>query len=312
MKRLRRLGIVAVGLAASMLGFAQQPTTGSTHTLSFENGTIANGAYSNECFGFSLPIPAGWEVNESVTPGGKARHRSDKSLALLFLHQGKLPGGVILSAWGADGQFSSARDFVSNAVHEQINISVEHRELVRETSAVDYGGRHFFRSDYKTALRDSTPLYMSYVYTEFRGYFIGATIASASPEGLDRAANFLQAISFGEDQVNSKCAMSADSGPTWPMQLAQGVSSGLLIKKVPPDYPEIARQARIQGQVVLRAVIDKNGDIKDLTLVSGHAMLAPAAVEAVKQWKYRPYIFQGQPVEVETEIVVNFSLSGGR
>ncbi len=70
-------------------------------------------------------------------------------------------------------------------------------------------------------------------------------------------------------------------------------------------------QNRLQGVVVLSAVIDKAGKIRELALVSGHPMLAPAALKAVKKWKYRPYLLNGQPVEVETQIVVNFSLSGG-
>jgi len=95
------------------------------------------------------------------------------------------------------------------------------------------------------------------------------------------------------------------------VRVSQGVSAGLLVRKVNPTYPPLARQARIQGQVVLRAVISKDGSIEGLTLVSGHPMLAPAAIEAVKQWKYKPYLLNGEPVEVDTEVLVNFTLSGG-
>ena len=95
------------------------------------------------------------------------------------------------------------------------------------------------------------------------------------------------------------------------VRVSQGVSQGLLIKKVQPPYPPLARQARIQGQVVLQAEISKDGSIQNLRLISGHPMLAPAAIEAVKQWKYKPYYLNGEPVEVETQITVIFSLSGG-
>ena len=93
--------------------------------------------------------------------------------------------------------------------------------------------------------------------------------------------------------------------------LAQGLSQGLLLKQVPPAYAPLARQARIQGTVVVRAVISKDGSVESLTLVSGHPMLVPAAMDAVKQWKYKPYILNGEPVEVETTINVNFTLAGG-
>jgi protein TonB len=95
------------------------------------------------------------------------------------------------------------------------------------------------------------------------------------------------------------------------VRVSAGVTSGLLIRKVNPNYPPLARQARIQGTVVLHAVISKDGAIENLTLVSGHPMLAPSAIEAVKQWKYKPYLLNGEPVEVDTEVQVNFTLAGG-
>jgi len=95
------------------------------------------------------------------------------------------------------------------------------------------------------------------------------------------------------------------------VRVSSGVSSGLLIRKVNPTYPPLARQARIQGTVVLQAQISKDGSIENLTLVSGHPMLAPAAIEAVKQWKYKPYLLNGEPVEVDTQVQVNLTLAGG-
>jgi protein TonB len=95
------------------------------------------------------------------------------------------------------------------------------------------------------------------------------------------------------------------------VRVSQGVTAGLLTRKVQPTYPPLARQARIQGVVVLQAEISKDGAIQNLTLISGHPMLVPAAIEAVKQWHYRPYILNGEPVAVETQITVNFTLSGG-
>jgi protein TonB len=95
------------------------------------------------------------------------------------------------------------------------------------------------------------------------------------------------------------------------VRVSAGVTNGLLIRKVSPNYPPLARQARIQGQVVLRAQISKDGSIEGLTLVSGHPMLVQSALDAVKQWKYKPYLLNGEPVEVDTEVLVNFTLGGG-
>jgi len=94
------------------------------------------------------------------------------------------------------------------------------------------------------------------------------------------------------------------------VRVSQGVSQGLLIHKVQPTYPPLARQAHIQGTVVLQALIGKDGSIQNLHVVSGHPMLTNSALEAVKEWKYKPYYLNGEPVEVETTINVNFTLSG--
>jgi protein TonB len=84
-----------------------------------------------------------------------------------------------------------------------------------------------------------------------------------------------------------------------------------LVHRVQPAYPPLARAARIQGPVVLQAVISKSGTIEKLQVLNGHPMLVRAAIDAVQQWRYRPYLLNGEAVEVETQITVNFILSGG-
>ena len=86
------------------------------------------------------------------------------------------------------------------------------------------------------------------------------------------------------------------------------MSEGDLVHKVLPTYPPLARAARIQGQVLLQAMISKQGTIENLRVLAGHPMLVPAAIEAVRQWRYRPNILNNEPVEVETQITVNFGL----
>lgn len=95
------------------------------------------------------------------------------------------------------------------------------------------------------------------------------------------------------------------------IRVSQGVSAGNLINQVKPTYPAIAKNARIQGSVVLHAIISKQGTIENLRAVSGHPMLIPSALEAVRQWRYKPYYLNGEPVEVETTVTVNFTLAGG-
>lgn len=96
--------------------------------------------------------------------------------------------------------------------------------------------------------------------------------------------------------------------PTAPqrIRISQGVTRGLLIHREEPPYPPLAKAARIQGEVLLSAIIDANGVIQNLQVLSGHPMLVPAAMAAVKTWRYKPYLLNGQPVEVETTINVSF------
>ena len=96
--------------------------------------------------------------------------------------------------------------------------------------------------------------------------------------------------------------------PPQRVQVKQGVMEGMILHKVAPVYPREARQNHVEGQVVLQAVIGKDGNIKDLKVLRGPAELVPAAVGAVQQWRYRPYRLNGEPVEVDTQITVNFML----
>jgi protein TonB len=96
------------------------------------------------------------------------------------------------------------------------------------------------------------------------------------------------------------------------IRVSQGVTAGMKIHDVSPQYPQMAKIARVQGPVVLAAVIGKDGAIQNLRVVStASPLLNQSALDAVKQWRYRPYILNGEPVEVDTTITVNFTLSGG-
>jgi TonB family protein len=103
----------------------------------------------------------------------------------------------------------------------------------------------------------------------------------------------------------------ANSSPAPVLQtvnVSQGVSQGLLIKKAAPSYPGNALRMRIEGSVQLLATISKTGDISAVKILSGDANLARAAADAVKQWKYKPYLLDGAPVEMQTQITVSFKL----
>ncbi|MGP0019353.1 MAG: energy transducer TonB [Candidatus Sulfotelmatobacter sp.] len=83
----------------------------------------------------------------------------------------------------------------------------------------------------------------------------------------------------------------------------------MLVSKVDPIYPQEAKDSHLQGTVILQVIVDKEGNVANVRLISGHPMLAPPAIEAVEQWKYRPYLLNGTPVEVDTQVTVNFTLA---
>ena len=93
------------------------------------------------------------------------------------------------------------------------------------------------------------------------------------------------------------------------VRISQGVTQGMRVRYIEPSYPKIALAARITGAVQLHAIIGKDGVIKELEAISGHPMLIQPAMDAVKQWRYRPYLLNGEAVEVETNITVTFQIA---
>jgi TonB family protein len=180
------------------------------------------------------------------------------------------------------------------------------KELVQDAEPVEYGGKRFFRAEFKQSVRDDV-FYVGHVYTTFRGYFVGEDFVARSPEEMDKTADTLKGISFREDERNPRCV--EDSAPAGRVRLSETASQVFLITKIEPVYPPEARQTRVEGQVVLRILIGTTGDVEDTHLVSGDPLLVPAAMEAVKQWKYRPFLIGSEPAKMDTQTTVSFTLA---
>ena len=91
-------------------------------------------------------------------------------------------------------------------------------------------------------------------------------------------------------------------------RISGGVMAGQILTKVAPVYPPDAKDAKVSGAVVLHAIIGKDGTVQNLTVISGPEMLRASALDSVRQWTYKPYILNGNPVDVDTVITVNYSL----
>jgi TonB family protein len=282
--------------------------------LRYDTGILEHGRYSNQCLGFTYVIPQGWDISMIVGRDGKAKHLSDGGLDLLAIqqHTDAPPSNMLmLTARDAAGQAQSAEEFVNNSVREQIAARAG-RALIREAYAVEYGGKKFARSDYRQSFSSGVTSYMSILETKFRGYYLGASLVTGSEEALDRAANSLGSMTFLDDQPNPACAAGEEAAPAPKaprVRVSEGVSQAFIEKKVPPVYPPEARVKMVQGDVLLKVIITPTGDVSEVALLRGDPLLAPAAKDAVKQWKFKPYLLNGQPVEVETPVTVSFRLS---
>jgi TonB family protein len=180
-------------------------------------------------------------------------------------------------------------------------------------------GRDYFRVNYARGVGGR---HRCMICTTANGHLLVWNAGASNEKGLDAIVATLNSVTLLPQQntpVPSQSAGLTDGAPEAQLpkpvvarpervNVSSGVTTGLLIKKVNPVYPSEARAAYIQGTVVLRAEISKTGDITDLELIDGPIELAGSAVAAVRQWKYKPYLLMGQPVVVDTQILVNYQL----
>lgn len=149
---------------------------------------------------------------------------------------------------------------------------------------------------------NSTPLFVKSNTAGTRTQASSQDSAPAPPIPLPIASANDSALSG----LMSSAATSLPKPSLATTRISQGVSQGLLIKRVQPKYPQAALVIHTQGAVQIDAIIDKEGNVTNLKVLSGDAILARAALEAVRQWRYKPYYLDGQPVEIATQITVIF------
>jgi TonB family protein len=171
--------------------------------------------------------------------------------------------------------------------------------LVSETGSVE--SAHFFKGD---------PILAASAAEAAKTWRFKPVLKDGKPMAVVSRATFNFVLSNDIHETKDVVA-DLDQITSLPrrVRVSSGVSQGLMLRKVSPVYPEEARRARIQGVVLLHAIISKDGDVEDLQVISGPDALVPAAMEAVRQWRYKPYLWLGRPLEVDTQIQVNFTLS---
>lgn len=294
-------------------------------------GGFHDGNYQNPFFRISYPLSTDWvretnSVRKQVESTEGAQSSTQVLLAALHV-PAKSDGFVadssfVLVATPPPAQDDAKSYLVATAkLLEENKVAKQRGEIVPLTIA----GLTAYRANFRPLKGDAQ--YQSIVCAVTKGYMLRWSFLAISESVLDETVGGVSKITSYDADPASPAVASAAPSPspstspsTSPkdappvistptrMRVSSGVTVGLLLKKVEPRYPPDAKSAHIQGVVILHVIIDKEGNIMDMELFSGPIELVPPTVYAVRQWKYRPYLLKGQPIELDTTIEVRYSL----
>jgi TonB family protein len=282
-------------------------------------GKFWNDTYSNDYFDIYYPLSRDW-----VRETNLMRSR-------VSAEQSSLPTYVLLSAvhipqdtdpLRADSSFTVLAVNVSSGSSstpckeylQSLAASMQAQKEGEQKGAVSQftvAGHDFYRADFE--YRRGVD-HRAILCTFTKNFLLQWNIVGWSKPAIETAVSTLNAMlpsapATAAPEISSAPLPVPGAVPLpTKVRVSTGVSTGLLLKKITPVYPEEARHDRIQGSVVLKVIINKAGDIADMEVVSGPVELVVSAVNAVRKWKYRPYLLQGDPVAVETQVVVNYAL----
>lgn len=283
--------------ALSLVAFCQSPDPTSENTPS--PGQFSNSIYRNSDLGVTYILSNEWQDNTSgsgsstiLAAGSRILLVADRSAGLMSVDR------IVLAALSTEHLTSDLQHFVES--FSQHSAQNDGSELFNAGAVLDVGGRKFYRADSKKAGVLST-LYRTYIGTEIQGYFLVWTFASFSDSHLQEMVNTLKTVSIAPD----KEFRFRDSYPS-PAVYEKDMRQWLL-KKVQPVYSEKMIRDNIAGDVVLGLVVGPDGRVRKTRIISGLAPACEAAIQAAMQWKYKPYLLEGRPVTVETEITIHFA-----
>jgi TonB family protein len=273
-------------------------------------------------FGLAYPLSNDWvratELLRTRVAAESSTPTFDVLLAAVYVPKSTISGTSPFFSLRAYRQpATNCKKSLENMIASSQDQKDKPEGSVAEFSAA---GRDYFRLNLAHGLGGR---HQCVICTTAEGHLLIWEAHAPNEKGLDVIVATLDSITPLPPRSAAESAQSskpkdgtAEEVPTKPVpalpqrvRVSEGVSVGLLVKKVTPFYPAEARAAYIQGTVVLQAEISKTGDITDLELVSGPVELAGSAVAAIRQWKYKPYLLMGRPVAVETQIQVNYQLT---
>jgi TonB family protein len=285
-------------------------------------GSFHDGTYVDEFFGIRYPLSTEWVRETTLMRKQLAMQSSSPSSAQVLLAALHVPArsdglvadsSMVMVAAPQPAQ-TDAKKYLASVSEA---LSAEKMAKPRgDSTAITIAGLTAYRADFKPSSGEAQ--YQSILCAMAKGYVLRWNFLAVSESALDDAVATVSAIIPNVSPPAASAPTKASDSPGIPadpprvevVRVSSGVTVGLLVKKVEPRYPPNAKSAHIQGQVLLHARIDKSGNIIDLEAISGPVELIPPTVDAVRQWKYKPYLLKGEPVELDTTVEVRYVLGG--
>jgi TonB family protein len=273
-------------------------------------GEFRDDAYSNDFFGIYYPLSRDW-VRETDLLRAKAASQGINSDTFVLLAALYIPRDA--SPYQADSSFTllALNRPVDQDCKQRLELFINDLQAHKDgkpkggVSQFTSAGRDFYRADFE--FRQSAE-HRAFVCLSSKDYFLQWNIVGSTKQAIETAVATLASITSAPPTTTPAPQHDGNQDFSTKTRVPPGLATGLLIKKVTPLYPPEAKYAHIQGTVALQAVISKSGDVVDLEAISGPIELVVSAVNAVRKWKYRPYLVNGEPVSVQTQIVVNYAL----
>jgi TonB family protein len=280
-----------------------------------DSGAFTNGAYSNDYFRFTYTVGEGWYINQDLmTQGANSTTKLAGHFLLMVLDRhtgGPMRERVLMMADDANvyRSFKSAADYAAKFLDAQVK--GQHMERVRDVFPTEHAGRTFYCGEFNEPYSGGA-LHKAFVATERSGFLLSWSFVASSAEELDVLLQSLGEIRFAPQVAGeaTKAAENATSSiPPKRIRISQMVLDGYISEKPIPPYPDEARKNRIQGLVRLHVLISGTGRLEKADVLEGDPVLSRAALDGVRYWRFRPYLLNGEPVEVDSQITIDFKLS---
>ena len=283
-------------------------------TLNPDSGGFEKHTYTNRYFGFTYKLNDEWFVNQDLMAQDAQRPNKMAGRFLLVIldrHTGTpLRERVMIIADDESlyhPPLNGAKDYVTRLLDAQVRRG---NERVGEVFSVEHAGKPFYCAEFNEKFPGGA-LHKAFLATERGGFLLSWVFASSSSDSLALILKSLDQISFAPVVPGEQKPVSADtpSVPPRRIRISQMVLEGIILEKRMPPYPEAARKNKVEGLVRLHVLISRTGELKTAEVVEGDPLLGQAALDGVRYWKFKPYLLNGEPVEVDSQITVDFRLS---